>query len=63
MVLTLNEPAFSYWLPELFYDTCGGDSWTATSTTNSPSARAGHSTVWTGTEMIVWGGIVLVALM
>jgi N-acetylneuraminic acid mutarotase len=32
------------------------DSWTATSTTNAPSARVGHSAVWTGNEMIVWGG-------
>lgn len=23
----------------------------------SPSARAGHSAVWTGTEMIIWGGV------
>ena len=32
------------------------DSWTATSTTNAPSARADHTAVWTGSEMIVWGG-------
>ncbi len=33
------------------------DSWVATSTgANVPSARAGHSAVWTGSEMIVWGG-------
>ncbi len=32
------------------------DSWTATSTTNTPSARAAHTAVWTGSEMIVWGG-------
>src|SRR5439155_1608499 len=32
------------------------NSWTATSTTNAPSARAGHTAVWTGTEMIIWGG-------
>jgi N-acetylneuraminic acid mutarotase len=33
------------------------DTWTATSTTNAPSARVVQSTaVWTGTEMIVWGG-------
>ena len=33
------------------------DSWTATSTTNAPSARGSYNTaVWTGTEMIVWGG-------
>jgi hypothetical protein len=30
--------------------------WTATSTTNAPAARADQSAVWTGTEMIVWGG-------
>ena len=33
------------------------DSWTATSTTNVPLARYSHTAVWTGTEMIVWGGI------
>jgi len=32
------------------------DSWVATSTTNAPTARVGHTAVWTGTEMIVWGG-------
>jgi N-acetylneuraminic acid mutarotase len=32
------------------------DSWTPTSTTNAPSARVVHTAVWTGTEMIVWGG-------
>ena len=34
----------------------GTNNWTATSTTNAPSARIGHSAVWTGSEMIVWGG-------
>ena len=33
------------------------DTWLMTSTgANTPSARIGHSAVWTGTEMIVWGG-------
>jgi N-acetylneuraminic acid mutarotase len=34
------------------------NTWTATSTTNAPDARAGHTAVWigTGSEMIVWGG-------
>src|SRR6266576_3046208 len=32
------------------------NSWTATSTTNAPEARAGHTAVWTGSEVIVWGG-------
>ncbi|PYI95312.1 MAG: galactose oxidase, partial [Verrucomicrobia bacterium] len=34
----------------------GTDSWTATSTTNAPKARSSHRAVWTGSEMIVWGG-------
>jgi N-acetylneuraminic acid mutarotase len=33
------------------------DSWTVTSMgTDVPSAREQHTAVWTGTEMIVWGG-------
>jgi N-acetylneuraminic acid mutarotase len=32
------------------------DSWTATSTTNTPIGRSHHTAVWTGSEMIVWGG-------
>jgi hypothetical protein len=33
------------------------DSWTATSTTNAPAGRGGHTAVWTGFEMIIWGGL------
>ena len=32
------------------------DSWTPTSTTNAPTGRIYHTAVWTGSEMIVWGG-------
>lgn len=32
------------------------DSWTATSLTNAPTDRARHAAIWTGNEMIVWGG-------
>ena len=35
---------------------CTPDSWTPTSTTNAPSLY-GQIAVWTGSEMIVWGGI------
>ena len=35
---------------------CTDDTWTATSLTNAPSARYDHTAVWTGSEMIVWGG-------
>jgi N-acetylneuraminic acid mutarotase len=34
----------------------GTDSWMATSTTSAPEGRSNHTAVWTGSEMIVWGG-------
>jgi N-acetylneuraminic acid mutarotase len=44
-----------------FFNTGGrynpsADTWKPTTTTDAPSARGGHTAVWTGTEMIVWGG-------
>ncbi len=33
------------------------DTWRPMSTTNAPSARSGHTAIWTGSEMIIWGGI------
>src|SRR5205807_1279875 len=36
---------------------CIDDSWTATSSTNAPSDRFDHTAVWTGSQMIVWGGV------
>src|SRR5262249_53199229 len=33
------------------------DSWTATTTSNAPEPRFWQTAVWTGTEMIVWGGV------
>jgi hypothetical protein len=35
---------------------CTDDTWTPTSTANAPVGRWLHTAVWTGTEMIVWGG-------
>src|SRR5438874_1471871 len=32
------------------------DSWTGMSTGNTPDSRAFHTAVWTGKDMIVWGG-------
>ena len=51
-------PNVGYTLP-VIRDPSGGcidDTWVATSTTKAPSARSSHTAVWTGTEMIVWGG-------
>jgi hypothetical protein len=49
------------WDPPNIFNTGGRynpdtDSWTATSITNAPSARYVPTGVWTGSEMIVWGG-------
>jgi hypothetical protein len=48
----------SYTLPAISDEPseCIDDSWTATSTTNAPTGRISHTAVWTGSEMIVWGG-------
>jgi hypothetical protein len=35
---------------------CIDDTWTTTGTTNAPNGRSNHTAVWTGSEMIVWGG-------
>jgi N-acetylneuraminic acid mutarotase len=56
MATTLGNVAYT--LPKIFEGDppCTDDTWTATSTTNAPSGRIRHTTVWTGSEMIVWGG-------
>ncbi len=41
----------------LFTYTVGVGNWTATSTLSAPSPRTSHTTVWTGSEMLIWGGL------
>jgi hypothetical protein len=57
IVTTVGEAA--YILPRISEGNspCIPDMWAATSTTNTPAGRGSHTAVWTGTEMIVWGGI------
>jgi N-acetylneuraminic acid mutarotase len=33
-----------------------GNYWTPITTNGAPTARVGHTAVWTGSEMIIWGG-------
>jgi N-acetylneuraminic acid mutarotase len=49
----------NYTLPTISDGTtgCTDDSWTATA--GPPSPRYYHTAVWTGTEIIVWGGVVM----
>ncbi len=37
---------------------CGSEEWKIISTTGAPSIRGEHTVVWTGSELIVWGGVV-----
>ena len=49
-------------LPTPFYLNTGAtydpstDTWTPTSPVEAPSVRQGHTAVWTGSKMVVWGG-------
>ncbi len=43
---------------QLLCDTNGlPTAWQATSLVNAPAGRAGHTAVWTGQRMLVWGGV------
>jgi hypothetical protein len=37
------------------------DSWTISTALNAPVGRSNHIAVWTGSQMIVWGGYLLVS--
>jgi len=64
-----EAPAGDYRLPEIktkgvsafdsFYpqQAVAPNTWNGTTTAGAPSARTGHTAVWTGTKMIVWGGV------
>ncbi len=45
---------FTYRLPAMTEGGCIDDTWTATNA--EPFGRFGHTAVWTGAEMIIWGG-------
>jgi N-acetylneuraminic acid mutarotase len=55
---TIAVPSSTYMLPQVLEGAggCTDDTWTATTTVNVPDARYHHTAVWTGSEMIVWGG-------
>ena len=59
-----QSDSFQYRLPEIVKRTnpfhieslASAGSWTALPTTGAPAARFLHTAVWTGTQMIIWGG-------
>jgi N-acetylneuraminic acid mutarotase len=56
--VTMAAVSANYTLPAIVgpSGSCIDDTWTPTTLTNPPAARSGHTAVWTGSEMIVWGG-------
>jgi hypothetical protein len=51
------EPVFPFGgTPEGARYDPASDTWSSTALTGSPSGRYDHTAVWTGNEMIVWGG-------
>src|SRR5439155_13898988 len=56
--VTMAALSGSYTLPMIANPSggCTDDTWTGTSVTNAPSGRDVHTAIWTGSEMIVWGG-------
>src|SRR5206468_106391 len=57
--VTMRAMSANYTLPVIASPSggCTDDTWAPTSLTNAPDARANHTAVWTGNEMIVWGGV------
>src|SRR5437870_1127871 len=56
--VTIAALSANYTLPVIASPSggCTDDTWTATSLANAPAGRIYHTVVWTGSEMIVWGG-------
>ena len=55
MFTALAEPAHNYTLPGIRGGDCTDDSWTPTA--GPPDGRQEHTAIWTGSEMVVWGGV------
>jgi hypothetical protein len=51
LITAMND---SYSLPTVVGAGCVDDTWTATP--GAPDGVIGHTAIWTGSEMIVWGG-------
>ena len=47
-------PSIDYTLPTILSGGCVEDTWSATA--GPPDGRQHHTAIWTGSEMIVWGG-------
>src|SRR5262249_45195084 len=57
-LMTMAAVSANYTLPVIagLSGGCIDDTWTPTTLTNAAYGRSGPTAVWTGSEMIVWGG-------
>jgi N-acetylneuraminic acid mutarotase len=53
-----NSGTYIYFNDGALYDPVA-DAWAPVTTNGAPTGRAGQSAVWTGSEMIIWGGYFL----
>src|SRR5947208_2161250 len=56
MAAAVSRPTYTLPVIAAPAGACTDDTWAATSITNAPAARLVHTAVWTGSEMIIWGG-------
>ena len=58
VTLTIAALSANYALPVIASPSagCTDDMWTPTSVANAPVGRELQTAVWTGSEMIIWGG-------
>ncbi|OGF63608.1 MAG: hypothetical protein A2Y62_13420 [Candidatus Fischerbacteria bacterium RBG_13_37_8] len=52
--INIKQPAYKYTLPAITEEPCVNDTWSSMGLMFL--ARINHSSIWTGTEMIIWGG-------
>src|SRR5262245_45453680 len=58
LAVTMAAVGANYTLPAISSPSgaCTDDMWTPTNSAGRPNGRIEHTAVWTGSEMIVWGG-------
>src|SRR5690606_16552671 len=53
---SLNEGGHRYETLPLYIGSWESDNWISMSEEDEPKGREGHTAVWSGSEMLIWGG-------
>ncbi len=56
-IIALSSPAKAISMPAIIASGCTDDTWNPVKGGRQPTGRARHTAIWTGSEMIIWGGI------